>query len=297
MSLLSQVIQFLFTGITIGSIYAMVGLGFTIIYNATGIINFAQGEFVMLGGMVMVWLTTVLHLPLPVGFVLSVLIVTAIGAAFERLAIYPLKKPKVLILIIITLAGSIVLKGAAMLLWGKQTYSLPHFSGEAPIVILGATILPQALWIIGILIAVVALLAFFFNFTMLGKAMRACSINPIAASLVGINVKRIVLLSFAMSAGIGAAAGIAFTPIVLMEFDRGALLGLKGFCAAVLGGLGNGAGAVIAGLLIGVLESFGAGFISSEYKDAIALGVLLIVLLVRPSGIMGGREASKLKEF
>jgi branched-chain amino acid transport system permease protein len=297
MSFVSQIVQFLFTGITIGSIYAMVGLGFTIIYNATGIINFAQGEFVMLGGMVMVWVTTTLHLPLPAGFALSVLIVIAIGAAFERLAIYPLNKPQVLILIIITLAGSIIFKGGAMLVWGKQTYSLPHFSGEEPFVLFGATMLPQTLWILGILIAVVALLAFFFNFTMLGKAMRACSVNPVAASLVGINVKRIVLLSFAMSAGIGAAAGIAFTPIVLMEFDRGALLGLKGFCAAVLGGLGNGAGAVIAGLLIGVLESFGTGYISSEYKDAIALGVLLAVLLVRPSGLMGSREAARLKEF
>ncbi len=297
MSDLSQIVQFFFTGITIGSIYAMVGLGFNIIYNATGIINFAQGEFVMLGGMVMVWLTASCNLPLPLGFMLAVLIVTITGAAFERFAIYPLKKPPALILIIITLAGSIIFKGAAMLVWGKQTYSLPHFSGEEPLHLLGATILPQALWVIGILMAVVGLLAFFFNFTMLGKAMRACSVNPVAASLVGINVKRIVLLSFAMSAGIGAAAGIAFTPIVLMEFDRGALLGLKGFCAAVLGGLGNGTGAVIAGLLIGVLESFGTGYISSEYKDAIALGVLLAVLLVRPSGLMGSREAASLKEF
>jgi len=297
MSELSQIAQFLFTGITIGSIYAMVGLGFNIIYNATGIINFAQGEFVMLGGMVMVWLTASFNLPLPLGFMLAVFIVTIIGAVFERFAIYPLKKPSALILIIITLAGSIIFKGAAMLVWGKQTYSLAHFSGEEPLQLLGATILPQALWVIGILMAVVGLLAFFFNFTMLGKAMRACSVNPVAASLVGINVKRIVLLSFAMSAGIGAAAGIAFTPIVLMEFDRGALLGLKGFCAAVLGGLGNGTGAVIAGLLIGVLESFATGYISSEYKDAIALGVLLAVLLVRPSGLMGSREAARLKEF
>lgn len=297
MTELSQIVQFLFTGLTIGSIYAMVGLGFNIIYNATGIINFAQGEFVMLGGMIMVWLTTSFNLPLPLGFLVAVLIVTVIGGLFERFAIYPLKKPPALVLIIITLAASIIFKGAAMLIWGKQTYSLPHFSGEEPLQLFGATILPQALWIIGILLAVVALLAFFFNFTMLGKAMRACSVNQVAASLVGINVKRIVLLSFAMSAGIGAAAGIAFTPIVLMEFDRGALLGLKGFCAAVLGGLGNGTGAVVAGLLIGILESFATGYISSEYKDAIALGVLLIVLLVRPSGLMGSREAASLKEL
>lgn len=297
MSLASQIVQFLFTGIMLGSIYALVGLGFNIIYNATGIINFAQGEFVMLGGLVMVWLATMVGLPLPVAFVLTVAVVTAVGALFERLAIYPLKKPSVLILIIITLAGSIVLKGGAMLIWGKGTYSLPHFSGDRPIVVLGASMLPQTLWIIGALAAIVVLLALFFNRTMLGRAMRACSVNPVAASLVGINVRRVVLLAFALSASIGAVAGIIFTPVVLMEYDRGALLALKGFCAAVLGGLGNGAGAVVAGLIIGILESFGAGFISSGYKDAIALLVLLIVLVIKPSGIFGVSEASRLKEF
>jgi len=297
MSLLSQIIQFLFTGITIGSIYAMVGMGFTMIYNATGIINFAQGEFVMLGGMIMVWLTSVAHVPMPLGFCITVVVVMLLGALFERLAIYPLKKPSVLILIIITLAGSIIAKGAAMLIWGKQTYSLPHFSGEEPITVAGAAILPQTLWILGILVGIVGALSLFFNYTMLGKAMRACAINPIAASLVGINVRFMVLLSFALSAALGAIAGICITPLLLMEFDRGALLGLKGFCAAVLGGLGNSTGAVVAGLLIGILESFGSGFISSAYKDALALLVLLAVLLLRPSGLFGSVEESRLKDF
>jgi len=143
MSLESQIVQFLFTGIALGSIYAMVGLGFNIIYNATGIINFAQGEFVMLGGLVMVWLCVTLGLPMPLAFIITVAAVMAAGALFERMAIYPLKKAPVLILIIITLAGSIIFKGSAMLLWGKKTYSLPHFSSEQPIVLLGATILPQ----------------------------------------------------------------------------------------------------------------------------------------------------------
>jgi len=144
---------------------------------------------------------------------------------------------------------------------------------------------------------VVIILAGFFNFTMLGKAMRACAVNPTAASLVGISVKKMVLLSFALSAALGATAGIIITPIALMEYDRGAILALKGFAAAVLGGLGNGVGAVVAGLLIGILESLGAGLISSGYKDAIALLVLLLVLFVKPSGIFGVSEASKLKEF
>jgi len=297
MSLFSQIIQFLLTGITIGTIYGMVGLGFNIIYNATGIINFAQGEFVMLGGMFMIWFTMMLKIPMIAGFFLAVAAVTIIGGIFERLAIYPLKKPSVLILIMITLAGSIILKGSAMLFWGKETYTLPHFSGEDPFFLFGATILPQTLWVLAIMGVVVIILAIFFNFTMLGKAMRACAVNPTAASLVGISVKKMVLLSFALSAALGAIAGIIITPIALMEYDRGAMLALKGFAAAVLGGLGNGAGAVVAGLLIGILESLSAGLISSGYKDAIALFVLLLVLFVKPSGLFGVSEASKLKEF
>ena len=297
MSLFSQIIQFLLTGITIGTIYGMVGLGFNIIYNATGIINFAQGEFVMLGGMFMIWFTMMLKIPMIAGFFLAVVAVTIIGGIFERLAIYPLKKPSVLILIMITLAGSIILKGSAMLFWGKETYTLPHFSGEEPFFLFGATILPQTLWVLAIMGVVVIILAIFFNFTMLGKAMRACAVNPTAASLVGISVKKMVLLSFALSAALGAIAGIIISPIALMEYDRGAILALKGFAAAVLGGLGNGAGAVVAGLLIGILESLGAGLISSGYKDAIALFVLLLVLFVKPSGLFGVSEASKLKEF
>ena len=297
MSLFSQIIQFLLTGITIGTIYGMVGLGFNIIYNATGIINFAQGEFVMLGGMFMIWFTMMLKIPMIAGFFLAVAAVTIIGGIFERLAIYPLRRPSVLILIMITLAGSIIMKGSAMLFWGKETYTLPHFSGEEPFFLFGATILPQTLWVLAIMGAVVIILALFFNFTMLGKAMRACAVNPTAASLVGISVKKMVLLSFALSAALGAIAGIIITPIALMEYDRGANLALKGFAAAVLGGLGNGAGAVVAGLLIGILESLGAGFISSGYKDAIALFVLLLVLFVKPSGLFGVSEASKLKEF
>jgi branched-chain amino acid transport system permease protein len=297
MSLFSQIIQFLLTGITIGTIYGMVGLGFNIIYNATGIINFAQGEFVMLGGMFMIWFTMMLKIPMIAGFFLAVAAVTIIGGIFERLAIYPLKKPSVLILIMITLAGSIILKGSAMLFWGKETYTLPHFSGEEPFFLFGATILPQTLWVLAIMGVVVIILAIFFNFTMLGKAMRACAVNPTAASLVGISVKKMVLLSFALSAALGAIAGIIITPIALMEYDRGAILALKGFAAAVLGGLGNGAGAVVAGLLIGIMESLGAGLISSGYKDAIALFVLLLVLFVKPSGLFGVSEASKLKEF
>jgi len=297
MTLGDQLLQYLFTGITIGAIYGMVALGFNIIYSSTGIINLAQGEFVMLGGMTMIYLTTIIKLPMVVGFFLSILIVTLIGAAFERGAIHPLKSPSVITLIIITVAASILFKGGAMFTWGKHTYSLPPFSGEEPVRILGATILPQALWILGTMAATVVFLILFFGFTLTGKAMRACAANRTAASLVGINVKTMVLLSFALSAGIGAAAGIIITPITLMDYNRGAMLAVKGFSVAVLGGLGSNVGAVLAGFIIGIMESLGAGFISSGYKDAIALVVLLLVLFLKPSGLLGSRERGEFKKF
>jgi branched-chain amino acid transport system permease protein len=275
----------------------MVAIGFNIIYNSTGIINFAQGEFVMLGGLVMVFLTLSLKIPMLIGFFVAVAIVTLIGLLFERLAIHPLKNPSVLVLIIITIGASIVFKGAAMLIWGKDTYALPHFSGETPIEIAGATLQPQTLWILGIICLAVLLLTLFFNLTIIGKAMRACAYNRRAASLMGINVKQMVLLSFGLSAALGAIAGIIVTPIAFMDYDRGSLLALKGFGVAVLGGLGNNVGAVVAGFIIGILEAMSAGFISSHYKDAVALVVLLTLLFVKPTGLFGSTEAGKLKEF
>jgi branched-chain amino acid transport system permease protein len=286
----TQILQYIFTGLTIGSIFAMVGLGFNIIYNATDIINLAQGEFVMIGGMVMISLTKTLAIPMIPAFFLTVIIVAIVGILFERLAINPLSNPSIITLIIITIGASIVFKGLAMLIWGKDTFIFPAFSGETPIIVGGAVIIPQSIWVLGITLCVVAGLALFFEKTLVGKAMRACATNRKAASLMGINVKRMVMLSFALSAAIGAVAGIIITPISLMEYQRGTMLAIKGFAAAILGGLGSGAGAVIAGFIIGVMESMGAGFISSGYKDAIALIVLLLVLFFKPTGLMGRSE-------
>ncbi|MFP4531494.1 MAG: branched-chain amino acid ABC transporter permease [Desulfobacterales bacterium] len=294
---LTDIIQFMVLGVQRGAIYAMVAMGFNIIYNATGIINFAQGEFVVLGGLMMVTLTMALNLALPLAFILTVIVVTAVGILMERLTINPVKTPSVLRLIIITIAVSILLKGAAMIIWGKGSHYMNHFTEAPPIEFMGAYILPQTLWILGILLCVVVGLMVFFNYTMIGKCIRACAINRDAARLAGINDRKMVMLSFALSAGIGAIAGIIITPIIQMDYGRGALLGLKGFGAAVLGGLGNSMGAVVAGVLLGILEAIGAGYISSHYMDAMALLILLIVLFIKPSGIFGSSEAMRLKEF
>lgn len=296
-TLSGQLFQYLITGITVGSVYAMVAVGFNIIYNVTEIINFAQGEFVMLGGLIMVFFHVVAGLPLIMAFPATVILVTLVGILLDRLAIRPIRRPSVLTLIIATIAASILIKGAAMFIWGKDPYDLPAFSGRNPITVFGAVIQPQYLWVIGFLIIIVIVLSIFFDRTIIGKAMSACADNPNAASLVGINVKQMILLSFALSAAIGAVAGITVTPISLMEYDRGAMLAVKGFGAAILGGLGSFPGAILGGLIMGTIESFGAGVISSGYKDAFALIVLLIVLFFRPSGILGSIEISKIKRF
>jgi branched-chain amino acid transport system permease protein len=251
----------------------------------------------MLGGLFMVSLHVAIGLPLILAFPATVLLVTMVGVILDRVAISPIRRPTVLSLIIATIAASILLKGTAMFIWGKDSFDLPAFSGRNPIVIFGAVVQPQYFWVIGFLILIVVVLTIFFEKTIVGKAMSACADNADAAKLVGINAQRMILLSFALSAAIGAVAGITVTPISLMEYDRGAMLAVKGFGAAILGGLGSFPGAVVGGLIMGTIESLGAGLISSGYKDAFALIVLLVVLFFKPSGILGSIEISKIKRF
>jgi branched-chain amino acid transport system permease protein len=280
-----QLLQYVLSGLSTGAIYSLIGIGFAIIYNSTGIINFAQGEFVMLGGMMTYFFLSVVKLPLLAAMLLAILLTTAVGVLFERLAIRPLKNASPLILVIITIGGSILIRGFAMLIWGKDTHSLPMFTGSEPITIAGATLLPQHLWIFGITLLIITVNRFFFYHTVSGKAMRACSHNRRAASLVGIDVKRMVLFAFAISSAMGSVAGIITAPLTMTSYDVGIMLGLKGFCAAIIGGMSSGIATVFGGLLLGVLEALGAGLISSGYKDAIAFIILLLILFVRPQGL------------
>jgi len=288
-----QVLQYILSGLSTGAIYALIGIGFSIIYNATGIINFAQGEFVMLGGMLTLFFLELLKLPLWAAIPCAILASAAIGLLFERLAIRPLKQPTPINLVIITIGGSILMRGLSMLVWGKDTHSLQPFSGEEPIMIGGATILPQHIWILGITVVIMALNKFYFYHTISGKAMRACSYNRRAASLVGIDVRRMVLFSFVISSAMGAIAGIIVAPLTMTAYDVGVMLGLKGFCAAILGGMSSGITTVIGGLILGILESLGAGLISSGYKDAIAFIILLLILFIRPQGLFGKADSER----
>jgi branched-chain amino acid transport system permease protein len=287
MSLPLQIFQFILSGLTTGSTYALIAIGFSLIHNATGIVNFAQGEFVMLGGMFMITYSTFLRLPIPLGFILAVFSVAAVGLLLERGPIRRARSKEILILVMITIGASIFIKGLSMILWGKNPMTLPPFSGEAPIVFLGAAVMPQSIWIFGITVGIVASLNYFFKGTMTGKAMRAVAASRRSAMLTGIPVDRMILLSFTLSGALGAVAGIILTPITTTSYDVGVMLGLKGFSAAILGGYGSMPGAVVGGFLLGILESLTAGLISSEYKDALAFLILLTVLFFKPSGIMG----------
>jgi len=288
----SQFLQFLFSGLTVGSTYALAALGFTLIYNASQVINFAQGEFIMLGGMLAVYFS-LQGWSLPVVMLLATALPALVGILLEKFAIEPVKGAEPITLIIITIGASLVIRGLVQVFLGKGTFSLPPFSGDQPIEIGGATLLPQSLWVMGVTGLVVVALWFFFAKTLLGKAMLATSFNRMAAQMVGINVQWILLLSFAMSAALGALGGILITPITLTSYDVGVMLGLKGFVAAVLGGMGSGLGAVVGGLLVGVLEAFGAGYISSAYKDAMPFVLILFILFFMPRGLFGGQATDR----
>jgi len=292
-----QLLQYVLSGITNGSIYAIVAIGFNIIYNTTGIINFAQGEFLMLGGMTAISLSA--FMPLPLAILAAVVITSFVGALIDFIFIRRLKSPSVLNMIIVTIGLSIMIREIALHVWDEKVRSLPYFTGNeiTSINILGAYISPQVLWVLGISSIIVVCLGVFFKFTLTGRSMRACASNMTAARLCGINTKNMVTISFMLSAAIGALAGCVISPITQTQYDSGTSLAIKGFTVAILGGLGNSTGAVIGGIIIGLLEAFSISVLPLAYKDAIAIAILLVILFVRPSGILGKKEEAALKEF
>jgi branched-chain amino acid transport system permease protein len=290
--MLAEFLQFLFSGVTVGATYALVGLGFSIIYNASHVINFAQGEFVMIAGMSTVSLLA-LGLPMPIAILIAVMITTAVGLLLEKLAVEPARDASIVTLIIITIGASIFLRGAAEVIWGRDFHSVPPFTTNDPILVGGAALLPQTVWIVLATLVIIAGLWWFFNRTLTGKAMLATAYNPMVSRLMGINTRFILSLSFGLAAMLGGAAGILIAPISLTYPSVGVMLGLKGFCAAILGGLGNPMGAIAGGLIVGVSEAMTAGYISSAYKDAVAFIIILAVLIVIPSGLFGARGTER----
>ncbi|MEI7813175.1 MAG: branched-chain amino acid ABC transporter permease [Coriobacteriia bacterium] len=289
---MSALLQFLIAGLKNGAIYSLVALGFTIVYAATGAINFAQGEFFMLGGMLGVLLVN-LGLPLPIALLLAVVGTAAIGALFEVLAIRPIADGDPLRIIMVTIGGSVLLRQIALHIFGPDEVPLPPFTQGTSIKVLGAAIELQTVWIWVLTAIAMVGLFLLYRRTAFGRAMRATAINREAARLVGIDTRFMVTASFALAAGLGAVAGLAVAPLTQTAFDVGAGIGVKGFSAAILGGLGNPVAAVGGGLILGMMESLTAGYINPLYKDAVALVVLLAVLFVRPQGLFGGSGREK----
>ena len=282
----SALTQFFFSGLTSGSVYALIAVSLVIVYKVSLLICFAQGEFFVIGALTMVTLTSK-GLPMPLAFVLSVLISAIIGALIERVLIRPIQNASVGSLIVMTIAISLALRGLALLIWGKESHILQPFSSGKAIHVLGATLQPQVLWIIGITILVLLVIWLFFEKTTLGIAMRACAENRLGASLMGISTQKAALFSWAWGSAIGALAGMAVAPLLFMQYSSGMMPMVKGFIAMSIGGLASIVGAVVAGYLLGVVEAYTIGLISSQFSDTIVFTLLIIVLIFKPSGLFG----------
>jgi branched-chain amino acid transport system permease protein len=279
--------QLLASGITVGAIYALVALSFVTITRASQIINFAQGEFVMLGGVLTFFLLKDFHPSYPLAALMAIVMVIMVGFLMYLSVIYPLRKAPMLIPLIATLGASIFLSNTSGFLFGTLPKALPPFTSHQPFQISGVYILPQSLYVLGTTFLLLVFLYLLSHRTFLGKAMEASSTDPLGADLLGISRNRMVFLSFGVSAGIGATAGILITPIFFTSYNSGTILGLKGFVAAVLGGWGKNTGAILGGFALGILEALSIAFIPAGYKDGVAFAVLLLILYFRPKGILG----------
>lgn len=287
--MLDLVAQSILSGIGVGCIYGLIGIGFCVIYNASGIVNFAQGAFVMMGGMVTYTAFARYGLPLPVAAAAAIVLVALAGVVLERLVVRPLwnRGSTMFVMILATLAAQIVIERLALLAAGDQPRTLPVFTDRPPMRILGLAINFQFLWIVACSLLVIVLLALFFSSTKTGKAMRACSINRDAAALQGIPVSRMLALAFALSAALGAFAGILITPTQYTAFNVGVPFAISGFIAAIVGGFGRPLGAFTGGILLGVAQALAIVFLGSAFKNVAALSILLLFLFVRPTGLLG----------
>jgi branched-chain amino acid transport system permease protein len=288
----TAILQLLVAGIGTGSIYALIALGFNVVFKSTGAMNFAQGEWVVMGGMISALLFAATS-NIGLACIFAVMIAILVGIASERLVIWPLRRPNALLITLVSIGLAICTRSLIMLVLGKKPVGYPGFSRVSTLVVGGVTVQTQTLWIIGLTIAFLIAMHLFFERSMLGKALRAAAADRDAAAIVGVRVETTVMLSFAIAALTGALAGAIITPQTLSSYDQGAMFGFKGFSAAMLGGVGSLPGAIVGGLALGLFEAFGSFYISSDFKDAIAFAVLLLILFMRPSGLLGRADVVK----
>ncbi len=290
---MSQFLQIILAGISIGAIYSLAALGFTIVFNATKVTNFANGEFVMMGGLVSAALVSNAQWPVPAAVAVAVVVVTMLGLALDKLGVQQARRKTILGYAMVTIGFSLLYRGVMQVVVGRDVLFMPTFGFLPELRVMDVYFSSQSTWILLTLAVVSGALSFLFLRTRIGKAMRAASQNPRAAALCGIEPGRMSALAFGMAAAAGALAGALVAPVGAAFYEYGLAYGLKGVAAAVLGGFGNPVGAVVGGLLIGLLESLSAGYLSSAYKDAVALSILLVLLLAWPSGLMGRVEARR----
>jgi branched-chain amino acid transport system permease protein len=287
----AMLLQFAVSGIGIGCIYGLIGIGFCVIYNGSGIVNFAQGAFVMLGGMMTNALMAA-AIPLPLAFVVTILLVTGVGLAVHRLVVHPLwsRHAPIFVMILATLAVQIVMERLTLIIAGDQPKTLPAFTPGAPLRLGPVVVDLQLIWIVCGSLASVAALASFFRYTVIGKAMRACAVNKEAAALIGIPVTRMIGLSFAISAALGAFAGILITPTQYTSYSVGIPFAISGFIGAIVGGFGSPLGAFLGGITLGLVQTLAIVIFGAGLKNVVALTVLLLFLFVRPGGLLGVNE-------
>lgn len=292
MDLIAQTIA---SGITNGVVYALIGVGFALIFNASDVINFAQGEFVMIGGFTYVAVHDAIG-NVWVSVLVAIVVPALVGAAVYLGLIAPLRRTSVLRVVMLTLALSVVLKGAALVREGPNPYTAPGLTGNKPLHVLGASITRQSVWLAGALVVVSIALWVFFNRSSLGLRMIACAVDRRAASLCGIDVRRMIFLSWVLSAVLTGLAGALLTPVANVTYDEGFAFSLNGFAAAALGGVGSMSGAIVGGLIIGLANAFAGSYFPtslSNYHDIVGLVVLVLVLVIRPSGLFGGRAEAR----
>lgn len=286
--------QFFYSGITNGSIYALIAMGFNIIYNTTGLINFAQGEFVVLGGMFMYTFLSLSGMPVFIAFIITLLVMFFVGIIFERFFLRFVKLKTETNLITITIALSIILRGLSMLIWGRDSLSVPSYVEDKTIILPSGSLTSQSLLIIIVSLLSAIILSLFFKYSKPGKAFRACYDDQVSALICGVNVSVIKMTSFAIASLLGALAGAIVAPVTFVTYNDGVMSGLKGFAAAVLGGLGNFWGGLIGGFVLGILEGLFAFIMPSGLKDAFAFIVLLTILFIRPAGLFGKKKVVRI---
>ncbi|AEA33976.1 branched-chain amino acid ABC transporter permease [Hippea maritima] len=285
-------IQYTINGIITGLIYALVAIGFNIIYSSVRIVNFAQGEFIMLGGVVEFYLLG-LGWPVFLSLLVSSVFVGVVGILVYFIFIKNTKRPTELSLIILTIGISVLIRGVTMVIFGKNAYPVGNFLSFESINLANLTFSSQYLVVFFVVVFLVGILFWFFSKTLTGKLFLASSLNPLACRLFGVNVSNLSAMSFFISGLVGAIGGAVIAPISFVKYDMGLMFGLKGFAASVVGGFGNNIGAVVGGLVIGISESLAAGYVSSSYKDMVAFVVMIAVLFIAPEGIFGSKDVER----